>query len=160
MSRPRRYWLFKTDPDSFSFDDLKKAPKRTTFWNGVRNFQARNYLRDEIKKGDGVLFYHSVVAPPFVAGTAKVVREGYPDPDQFDSSSKYFDETADPKSPRWFMIDIQMDREFKKPVALEACRKMPLLENMVLLKKGSRLSVQPVAEEEWKVILKMGGVQS
>lgn len=153
----KRYWLLKSEPNVFSFDDLANAPKRRTSWEGVRNYQARNFLRNEMKKGDGVLFYHSSTEPQAIMGTAIVVREGYPDPTQFDRRSKYYDEDAPRDAPRWFMVDIELDRAFKRPVTLKDLRVIPGLEDMMLLRKGSRLSVQPVTESEWKVILKLGG---
>jgi predicted RNA-binding protein with PUA-like domain len=152
----KRYWLVKSEPDVFSYADLKKAPKKTTAWEGVRNYQARNLLRDEMKKGDGVLFYHSSTDPQVIAGTAVVVREGYPDPLQFDSKSDYYDADSDPENPRWFLVDIQADEEFKAPLTREELKTIKGLEAMILLKKGSRLSVQPVTEAEWKIITQRG----
>ena len=151
-----RYWLFKSEPDTFSYDDLLASEDQTTFWHGVRNYQARNLLRDEIKKGDGVLFYHSSCAVPAVIGTAKVVREGYPDHTQFDSKSDYFDRDSKTEDPRWFMVDIKAEKALARPVTLEQMRQVPALAGMKLLKRGMRLSVQPVTEEEWGVILKLG----
>jgi len=153
-----RYWLLKSEPGAFSWDDLKKSPKKTTMWDGVRNYQARNLLRDEIKKGDMVLFYHSSVNPPTVMGTAKVVKEGYPDPTQFDIKSKYYDPKSNPEKPRWYLVDVRMERAFVRPVTLPQLRETRSLENMVLLRKGSRLSVQPVSPKEWRTILKMCGL--
>ena len=152
----QRFWLVKSEPEVFSFADLKKAKKQTTSWEGVRNYQARNLLRDEMKIGDGVLFYHSSTDPQVIAGTATVAREGYPDPTQFDSKSDYYDADSKEDDPRWFMIDIQMDQEFKKPITREELKTIKGLEGMVLLKKGSRLSVQPVSAKEWEIILKKG----
>lgn len=152
----KRYWLVKSEPDVFSYADLLKAPKKTTAWEGVRNYQARNLLRDEMKKGDGVLFYHSSTDPQVIAGTATVTKEGYPDPLQFDSKSDYYDADSDPENPRWFLVDIQADQPFKEPITRDELKTMKELEGMVLLKKGSRLSVQPVSEAEWKIITKRG----
>ena len=152
----QKFWLLKSEPSVFSFDDLKKAPKKTTSWEGVRNYQARNLLRDEMKKGDGVLFYHSSTDPQAIAGTAVVVKEGYPDPMQFDPKSDYFDADAKKDEPRWYMVDIQYDRAFKSPITLPDLRTMKGLEGMTLLKKGMRLSVQPVKESEWEIITKRG----
>lgn len=149
---PRRYWLMKSEPDAFSWDDLLAANDQTTSWDGVRNYQARNLLRDEIKKGDQVFFYHSSTTPQAIMGTATVVREGYPDDSQFDPKSKYYDEKSDPANPRWFMVDIQADKPFKHPVTLPRLKATPELEGMALLRKGNRLSVQPVTAEEWKLI--------
>jgi predicted RNA-binding protein with PUA-like domain len=151
-----RYWLVKSEPEVFSFGDLKKAPKKTTSWEGVRNYQARNLLRDELKVGDGVLFYHSSTDPQNIAGTATVAREGYPDPTQFDPKSDYYDADSKKEDPRWFMVDIRFDKEFKKPLTRDELKAMKGLEQMVLLKKGSRLSVQPVSPKEWELILARG----
>ncbi len=153
---PRRFWLFKSEPSAFSWEDLKQEPESRAHWDGVRNYQARNFLRDQIKKNDGVLFYHSRVNPQVVAGTAKVVREAYPDHTQFDAKSKYYDPDSDPANPRWFMVDIQAVKDFKRPVSLKELRDVQALEKMVLLKKGSRLSIQPVTKEEWDIVVKLG----
>lgn len=156
--RGPRYWLMKSEPGAFSWDDLKKSPRKTTMWDGVRNYQARNLLRDEIKKGDMVLFYHSSVNPPTVMGTAKVVKEGYPDPTQFDPDSKYYDPDSDVANPRWYLVDVRMERPFVHPVTLPQLRASRSLRDMALLRKGNRLSVQPVSPKEWKIILRMGGL--
>lgn len=151
-----RYWLFKSEPDVFSIDDLARAPKQTTFWNGVRNFQARNLLRDEITAGDGVIFYHSSADPPGAAGLAEVSRAGYPDATQFDPRSEYHDPDSKPDDPRWFMVDIKFKEKFARFVPLEELRAVPALKDMVLLRRGSRLSVQPVTAAEWKAIVALG----
>jgi predicted RNA-binding protein with PUA-like domain len=152
----RRYWLMKSEPETFSIEDLARAPKQTTGWDGVRNYQARNLLRDEIQAGDGVLFYHSSADPPGVAGTAEVARAGYPDPTQFDIKSSHHDPDARPDEPRWYMVDIKHAQTFPHLVPLPALRATPALGDMVLLRKGSRLSVQPVTPAEWKTIVTMG----
>jgi predicted RNA-binding protein with PUA-like domain len=152
----KNYWLFKSELQEFSWDDLKKSKNKTTFWDGVRNYQARNYLRDEIKKGDGVLFYHSNADPLAVMGICEVVKEGYPDHTQFDPDNDHFDPKADPKNPTWFMVDIRLVREFKKPVTLDEIKANPILKNMKLIQRGNRLSVMPVNKEEWDEILIMG----
>jgi len=152
----RRYWLFKSDPDTFGLADLERSPEGTTMWDGVRNYQARNLLRDEIHSGDGVLFYHSQCAPPAVVGIARVVRPGYPDPTQFDRKHKGHDADSDPADPRWYAVDIRFDRAFARPVTLPAIKDNPALRDMVLVKR-SRLSVQPVTAAEWKTIVKLGG---
>jgi len=152
----KRYWLFKTEPDVYSIDDLAAESDRRTYWEGVRNYQARNLLRDEVKKGDGVLFYHSRVKPMCVAGTAKVVRNGYPDPTQFDPKSKYHDSKAKRDDPPWMVVDIELDQVFSSPVTLDEMREMPALKEMMLLRRGARLSIQPVTADEWKTILKRG----
>ncbi|MDZ4697638.1 MAG: EVE domain-containing protein [Deltaproteobacteria bacterium] len=152
---PRRYWLLKSEPEVFSIDDLKKAPSRRTVWEGVRNYQARNLLRDELQKGDGVLYYHSNAKPSAVVGTATVVSTGYPDPAQFDKKSEYHDPGATRENPRWFVVDVAFEAKFKHPVSLEAIKETPALAEMVLVKR-SRLSVQPVTELEWKTLLRLG----
>jgi predicted RNA-binding protein with PUA-like domain len=146
------YWLFKSEPSTFSIQDLERV--RQTAWEGVRNYQARNFLR-EAKAGDGVLFYHSSTRPMAVVGTARVVKEAYPDPTQFDPKSEYFDPDAKPDDPRWLLVDIEFVEAFPHPVTLDELRKMPALKNMVLLRRG-RLSVQPVAPAEWEVIVRRG----
>ncbi|HIE71060.1 MAG TPA: EVE domain-containing protein [Planctomycetes bacterium] len=155
--RPRRYWLFKSEPESYSIDQLKQDKR--TFWSGVRNYQARNLLRDEILLGDGVLFYHSNAKPMAVVGIAKVVKEGYPDPTQFDSSDHYYDESSDPADPRWFVVDIGYVAKTQEPITRDMMKDQSELSDMVLLQRGSRLSVQPVEKHEWRTILKMGGVK-
>jgi predicted RNA-binding protein with PUA-like domain len=135
----RRYWLLKSDPGTFGWPDLEKAKGRRTVWDGVRNYQARNTLRDDVKRGDGVLFYHSQ-SDKAVIGTCKVTRAGFPDPGDA----------------AWTAIEIARDEKLKIPVTLEAMRQVPELSKMVLLQRGSRLSVQPVTEEEWRIVLTMG----
>jgi predicted RNA-binding protein with PUA-like domain len=146
-----KYWLMKTEPSVFSWEDLKNSPRKTTCWEGVRNYQARNFMR-EMEAGDRVLFYHSQVNPPEIVGIAKVVRTAYPDHTQFDPAGKYYDPKSTKENPRWDMVDIQYDRDFESPVLLTELREILGLEDMVLLRKGSRLSVQPVTEDEWKII--------
>jgi len=151
-----RYWLMKSEPSVFSIDDLARAKDGTTRWDGVRNYQARNFLRSDIAVGDGVLFYHSSAEPPAVAGTAKVVRAGYPDPTQFDPRDGHFDRDSSRDDPRWYAVDIKFDAKFARAVTLPELRETRALAEMVLLRRGSRLSVQPVTAAEWKQILKMG----
>jgi predicted RNA-binding protein with PUA-like domain len=151
-----RYWLMKSEPGVFSIDDLSRAKDGTTRWDGVRNYQARNLLRDDITVGDGVLFYHSSADPPAVAGTARVVRAGYPDPTQFDPRDSHFDRDSLRDEPRWYAVDIQFEGKFKREVTLPELREAKSLADMVLLRRGSRLSVQPVTPGEWKQIVKMG----
>jgi len=146
------YWLLKTEPSVFSWQDLKQLPDQTTHWEGVRNYQARNLMR-QVRVGDGVLFYHSVVKPQAIMGTAKIVREAYPDHFSYDPSSKYYDSKSSPDTPRWLMIDIQYMEDFNPPITLEELRQVDALATMVLLQKGCRLSVQPVTLQEWKTIL-------
>ena len=145
-----RYWLMKSEPEEFSIDDLKK--RRVAPWDGVRNYQARNFLR-EMKKGDLAFFYHSSTTPAAIVGVMTVEREAYADPSQFDRKSEYFDPGAKPKEPRWFQIDVRFERRFHKPLSLEEIKREPLLEEMVLVKRG-RLSVQPVSAAEWDLITK------
>lgn len=146
-----RCWLFKSEPGAYSIEDLKHD--RTTFWDGVRNYQARNMLRDDIKKGDRVFFYHSNASPPAIVGIAKVVQEGYPDHTQFEQGHPKFDPKASPDNPRWYMVDIRFEKQFRNPIPIDRLRDMPELEGMELLRKGSRLSVQPVRKEEWDAIM-------
>jgi len=148
----RQYWLFKTEPTTFSFDDLWNAPKRTTHWDGVRNFQARNMLRDQIKPGDLVFIYHSSADPTGIAGIAEVVRGGYPDKSAFDPKDAHFDPKSKPDSPSWFVVDVRALKPLPRLITLEELRKTKGLEKMVLLQRGSRLSIQPVRPEEWEII--------
>ncbi len=159
-SRAARYWLLKSEPETFSFDDLLRAPKRTTAWSGVRNFQARNLLRDEMARGDGVLFYHSSAVPSGVAGVARVASAGYPDPTQFDARDPGHDPKSTRASPRWFALDVRAERPLARFVALAELRAEPRLEGMLLLQRGSRLSVQPVRAAEWRVVLALGGLDA
>lgn len=146
------YWLIKSEPDVFSIDDLAAAPKQTTHWDGVRNYKARNYMRDDMKVGDKVLFYHSNIDPS-VAGVATVVRAGYPDHTSWDKKSKYHDPKSTPDNPRWFMVDVKYEKKLARPLPLGELRAVPKLKKMVLLKKGMRLSVQPVSAGEFKTIV-------
>ena len=151
------YWLFKTEPGCFSFDDLKNRPDMTEPWDGVRNFQARNFLRDTIKTGDRVLFYHSNIPEPAVVGLAEVVREGYPDSTALDPEGEHFDPKATPGNPIWYMVNVRYLAPLPKQVTLEAIKGNQLLADMPLVKR-SRLSIQPVTPEEWQLILAMGGM--
>jgi len=150
------YWLFKSEPSEFSWEDLKKSKKQITSWDGVRNYQARNFLRDEIKKGDGILFYHSSTDPLAVMGYCEVVKEGYPDHTQFDKKNDHYDPKAAPENPTWFMLDIKLEKEFKNPVSLHSIKANPKLKNMKLIQRGQRLSIMPVTKIEWDEIMKMG----
>ena len=151
------YWLFKSDPETFSWDDLKNSPDQTTYWDGVRNYQARNLLRDEIQAGDLVLFYHSQIKPPAVMGTARVVTSGYPDFTALDPDTPHFDPKATQDRPIWYMVDIRLEQAFPRPVTLPELRRTAGLEGMELLRKGSRLSIQPVSPEEFEIITRLGG---
>lgn len=148
-----RHWLLKTEPETFSLADLHGAPKRTTRWDGVRNYQARNFLRDSMQVGDPVLIYHSRTQPLAIVGTAEVTRAGYPDPSQFDPQSPYFDPLARETAPRWFCVDIVWRSTFAEPVTRAKLLGRPECDDMVLLKPGSRLSVQPVSSRAWGLIL-------
>lgn len=148
-----RYWLMKSEPNTYSIDDL--ARDKRTSWEGVRNFQARNFLRDQMQPGDGVLFYHSSTNPPGVAGLAKVVRSGYPDPTARDPNSHYYDEKATEKDPRWYMVDIEFVEKFPHYVPLSKLGETPGLEEMLVNRK-SRLSVQPVTPEEFEIVRRLG----
>jgi predicted RNA-binding protein with PUA-like domain len=147
------YWLFKSEPSCYSFADLMAAPDRTTGWDGVRNFQARNFLRDEMKVGDGVLFYHSSADPPAVAGFAKVVRAGHPDPTAFDPKADHYDPKSDPANPVWYQVAIRAQRAIDPPLDLPLLRTVPTLQKMELLRKGSRLSIQRVTPAEWDAVV-------
>ena len=149
------HWLFKTEPGTFSWTDLKKSPQKRTAWEGVRNYQARNFFK-EMNIGDLVFFYHSVVKPLSIMGIARVVKSAYPDHHQFDPASKYHDSSSSMDNPRWLMVDIEWVEDFNPPVAREQLQSEPGLKNMMLLQKGSRLSIQPVTAEEWKIVLSIG----
>lgn len=156
MSQAKQYWLMKSEPLVFSIEDLARAPKRTTCWDGVRNYQARNFMR-AMKAGDQVFFYHSNANPPAIVGIAEVVAGAYPDPTQFERTHKHFDPASDPDAPRWDMVDIRHVRTFGAPISLDALRTEKALAGMALLQKGSRLSVQPVTKAEWEHILRLAG---
>ncbi|HXN82671.1 MAG TPA: EVE domain-containing protein [Myxococcales bacterium] len=151
-----RHWLLKTEPGVFSFDDLLQAPKQTTGWNGIRNYQARNFLRDQMEEGDRVLIYHSSADPPAVAGLAEVVRAGYPDPTQFDAKDDHYDPESTPAAPRWYQVDVKAVRKLPRAVSLEEIRRTKALAKMPLVQRGQRLSVQPVGTEEYELIVRMG----
>ncbi len=159
MSTERHYWLFKSEPDVFSIQDLAAEKGKRTSWEGVRNYQVRNMLRDDIKKGDGVLFYHSRVDPMVIAGTAQVVKNGYPDHFALDPNHKYFDEKSSDDNPRWFMVDIKLTQIFETPVTREQLKADKATAGMKLLAKGSRLSITPVTEDEWIAVHEIAGVK-
>jgi predicted RNA-binding protein with PUA-like domain len=158
-NRARRYWLVKSEPDSFSFDDLLASPNRTTHWDGVRNFQARNTMRDDMKLGDLVFFYHSSTDPAAIVGIAEVVREGYPDYTAFDAKDSHYDPKSKRDAPTWMMVDLKAREPLPRPITLTELRGVKGLEKMMLLQKGSRLSVQPVTAKEWEIICKLAGVK-
>jgi predicted RNA-binding protein with PUA-like domain len=146
----------KSEPDEFSIDDLVKAPKKTTPWFGVRNYQARNYMRDAMRIGDGVLFYHSSCEVPGIAGVAKVASTAYPDASQFDRKSEYYDPKSKREAPRWMLVDVALGKK-TRVMPLDEMRTYPELADMVVLKRGNRLSITPVTEPEWRFILKKLG---
>lgn len=144
------YWLFKSEPHVYSIDDLQR--EGVGVWEGVRNYQARNFLRDGVKKGDTVLFYHSSCAVPAIVGLADVVRAAYPDPAQFDPENDYYDPKATAEKPRWVAVDVRFQRKLKRPVTRDDLRAQPELADMALLRRGQRLSILPVPEPEWQVL--------
>ena len=145
-----QYWLMKSEPSTYSIDDLKKD--KVTQWEGVRNYQARNFMRDQMKIGDKVLFYHSNATPPGIAGLAEVCRESYPDYFALDASSKYFDPKSTEEKPIWMMVDVKFIKKFDKLVSLEEIKARPELANMLVIKKGMRLSIQPVTENDYNIL--------
>jgi predicted RNA-binding protein with PUA-like domain len=153
-----KFWLMKSEPAVFSFDDLKAAPKRTTLWEGVRNYQARNFMRDEMGRGDGVLFYHSNCAEPGIVGLAEIASDrAYPDPTQFDPASPYFDPKATRDKPRWLVVDVRYKKRLPRPLTLAAIKAHPRLCDMLVARRGMRLSIQPVAENHYRTILAEAG---
>lgn len=150
----RRYWLVKSEPEVFSFDDLVKAPRKTTGWDGVRNFAARNFLRDGMKRGDLVFFYHSMGKPQAIVGICEVVREGYPDSTAFDKKHHGHDPDSDPANPAWYAVDLRAHEALPRPVTLPEIKARPELAEMALVRIG-RLSVTPVTAREWEVIVGM-----
>lgn len=152
-----KYWLFKSEPDVFSIADLKNQPAQTTFWDGVRNYQARNSLRDTVQQGDGVLFYHSNTDPLAIVGTARVVRTGYPDHTAFDPEDPHYDPKSRREAPTWYMVDIQLDQIFPSPVTRDALAADDATAGMLVLKRGQRLSIQPVTSAEWQAVHRLAG---
>ena len=152
----KKYWLIKTDPACFSLEDLKKSKNQTTCWDGVRNYQARNFIRDDMKSGDDVLFYYSQADPNAVFGICTIVKNAYPDPSQFNPDDQHYFPSADPSNPPWFAVDIKLVKVFTKPVLLSDIKSNSKLKNMRLVQKGNRLSVMPVTIEEFNEVLKMG----
>lgn len=146
-----RYWLMKSEPEEFSIDALAKKKKEP--WNGVRNYQARNFMRDDMKVGDGVLFYHSNCEVPGVVGLAEIVSDAYPDPTQFDPKSDYYDAGSKREEPRWLLVEVGYKRKLKRTITLAELKEKPALEDFALVKKGNRLSVMPVSKKEWDLIL-------
>jgi predicted RNA-binding protein with PUA-like domain len=155
----QRFWLMKSEPNCYSFDNLLNDNKdQTTCWDGVRNYQARNLMRDDIRIGDGVLFYHSNIKEPAIVGIATVVREGYPDHTALDPRNDHFDPNSSDENPIWFMVDIQAVVPLPFPITRESLRQHPLLSGMDVLKRGNRLSVQPVSEQHWQAVLDLAGI--
>ncbi len=150
-----RYWLMKSEPDEFSIDDLERAGREP--WTGVRNYQARNFMRDLMRPGDGVLFYHSSCAKPGVVGLAEVASTAYPDPTQFDSDSEYFDPKSSPQQPRWVLVEVAFRRKLTRPIPLSRLRQEPALADFALLQRGNRLSILPLTAAQWKLILALEG---
>lgn len=148
-----KYWLMKSEPLCFSFDDLKDCRNSTDCWDGVRNYQARNMMRDDMSVGDLVFFYHSNCNVPGIVGVAKVVKKAYPDHTAFDPDEKHFDPKSDPNNPRWLMVDVQYQHPLPRKVSLDEMRDIPSLQEMMVLRKGNRLSITPVTEEEWQTIV-------
>jgi predicted RNA-binding protein with PUA-like domain len=149
--RPVGHWLMKTEPETFSIDDLKR--KKQEAWDGVRNYQARNFMRDGMRPGDRVFFYHSNCAEPGIVGLAEVATEAYPDPSQFDPASDYYDPASSLDHPRWMLVEVKFVRKLKRTITLKELQAQPALAEMALVRKGNRLSVMPVSAEDWKFIL-------
>jgi predicted RNA-binding protein with PUA-like domain len=148
-----KYWLFKSEPGSYSIDDLKSDKK--THWDGIRNYQARNFIRDDMKKGDLVIFYHSNAEPTAAVGICEIVKEAYPDHSAFDPDSKYFDAKSKKDNPAWMMVDVKYKKKFKNPVELSAIKSNPKLKDMRLVQRGNRLSLFPIEKKEFEEILRM-----
>jgi predicted RNA-binding protein with PUA-like domain len=148
-----QYWLMKSEPDAFGIDDLKRV--KVEPWDGVRNYQARNMMRDQMKKGDHVFFYHSNCDEPGIVGIMTVAREGYPDPTAFDPETKYYDPKSDPDNPRWYLVDVRFKRKLKRTITLAELKANPALGDMLLVRKGNRLSIMPVTEDQWHLILSL-----
>ena len=151
------YWLMKTEPSTFGIDHLARKPKKTAMWDGVRNYQARNMLRDDFRKGDPAFIYHSSTEETGIAGIMQVVRTAYPDPTQFDKKNDHYDAAAKREAPRWFVVDVQLKKRFKRVITLDELRKheSDALDGMLLLKRGNRLSITPVSEAHWQFILSL-----
>jgi len=150
-----KYWLMKSEPDVFGIDDLAKSPRKTEHWDGIRNYQVRNMLRDEMKKGDLALFYHSNCKEPGIVGIMRIAREAYPDHTAFDPDSKYYDPKSDPENPRWLMVDVQFVEKFGRNIGLQELKNHHILAEMQILRRGNRLSVTPISKKHWDYILKL-----
>ena len=149
------YWLFKSEPSTFSIDDLEQKPSQTAPWDGVRNYQVRNFLRDNIHPGDKAFFYHSSCEVPGIVGIMEVVSEGYPDPTAWNPKSHYFDSKSTRENPRWYMVDVRLKKKFKRIISLQEIKKHPTLSKMRITRKGNRLSITPVTETEWQAVLEL-----
>ena len=147
------HWLMKSEPDAYSIDDLERDGRE--MWDGIRNYQARNMMRDDMAIGDEVFFYHSNCKEPGIVGISRVVSEPYPDPTQFDPESRYYDPKSDPDEPRWCLVDVEFVRKLKRPITLAELKSQPGLDGMILTRKGSRLSIMPVSEKHWDLILSL-----
>ena len=158
-AKTRQFWLFKSEADCYSIDDLAAAPNQTTFWDGVRNYQARNMLRDDVQVGDRVLFYHSRSDPLAIVGTCEVVKAGYPDHTAFQKGEQHYDPKSDPDNPTWYQVDVKFLQKFPDPVTRDKLKAVPELAEMMVLKKGSRLSILPVTADEWKRVHQLAGVK-
>jgi len=154
----KKHWLIKSEPDVFSFDQLWKVKKRTTPWDGVRNYQARNFLRDEMRVGDGILYYHSSCTPPGIAGLAEVASAAYPDPTQFDVEDPHHDPKSERSDPRWFAVDVRAVEKLPRFVTLDELRGRESLASLRVLQRGNRLSITPVTASEWRTVRSMGGL--
>ncbi len=150
-----QYWLMKSEPNVYSIDDLAQQNSKTDHWDGIRNYQARNFIRDEMRKGDLAFFYHSNCPQPGITGIVKIVREAYPDFTAFDAKHKYYDPKSDPQQPRWFMVDVKLVRKLKRTIPLLELKEHKKLQDMRLLQRGSRLSILPVTTQQWDYILKL-----
>jgi predicted RNA-binding protein with PUA-like domain len=148
-----RHWLMKSEPDVYGIDHLAAQPAKTDHWDGVRNYQARNMMRDEMKPGDPVFFYHSNCAEPGIVGIMEIARGAYPDPTAFDPEAKYYDPKSDPDNPRWVMVDVRFKRKLDRTITLSELKAQTMLEEMALVRKGNRLSIMPVTAEQWDFIL-------
>ena len=152
----KKYWLFKSEPSNYSFQDLLNEEGQIAEWDGVRNYQVRNFMRDEMKIGDGVLFYHSSAKPTAVMGTAQIVKEAYPDHTAWELGAKYYDPKSNPEDPTWLMVDIQADQEFNRPITLQEIKDNPRLQGMMVVKRGVRISIQPVDKTDWDEVVRLG----
>jgi predicted RNA-binding protein with PUA-like domain len=148
-----KYWLMKSEPDVFGIDDLNKAPRKTEPWDGVRNYQARNMMRDDMKMGDLAFFYHSNCKEPGIAGIMEIIREGYPDISAFEPKAKYFDPKSDPGKPRWYRVDVRYVRKLKRIITLSELKEHSEVADLPLLRRGNRLSIMPVSKQQWEYIL-------